>query len=52
MKPVAEFNIHLPWVVVVKSSERQAVVQQDAAIRHIQCGYGKAVFFTEALPER
>lgn len=54
MKAIAELDVDLPGIVEVKSSERQAVVQQDAAIGHIQRGQRHLVFLAlaEAFPQR
>ncbi len=52
MKPVTEFRIDLPRVVVVKSAECQAVVQLHTTVCHIQRSHGNAVFFKKAFSQR
>ena len=52
VKSLTEFDVDLPRVVEVKSSKRQAVVEQHAAIRHIQRGQGNPVFLAKTFPER
>src|SRR5208283_1841281 len=51
VKTVSEFVVDLPRVVVVKPPERQTVVQEDAAIPHIQRSHGNTILLSEALPE-
>ena len=47
----AKFAVDLAWVVVMESSERHTVVQEDSAIPHIQSGHGNAVFLGEAFSQ-
>src|SRR5580692_1172 len=51
MKSVAEFDVNLTRIVEVESSEGEAVVEQDAAIRHIQSGQRDFVLLAETLPD-
>ena len=44
VKSPAEFCVDLPRIVEVESSKGQAVIQQDASIRHIQRGQREPVF--------
>jgi hypothetical protein len=38
MKSPAEFRVQLAWIVKVKPSEGEAVVEQHSPIRYIQGG--------------
>ena len=40
VKPVTKLGINLPGVVPVKSPKRQAVIQLDPPVGHIQRGHG------------
>ena len=53
MKSPAEFDVDLPRIVEVESSKGQAVVEQHAAIRHIQSGQRDPVFvvLAKTLPQ-
>ena len=44
VKSIAELHVNLSWVVIVESSKGQAVVEQHAAIRHVQSGQRDPVF--------
>jgi hypothetical protein len=51
VEAVAKLRIKLSWLVPVKSPEPHTVVQQDAAVSHIQSGHRKTVFLREAFPQ-
>ena len=51
MKAVAELSVYLARVVVMKPPERHTVVQEDAAIPHVERSHGNPKFLREAFPE-
>src|SRR5689334_7308795 len=52
MKLVAEFDVDLARIVVMKSAEGQAVVNQKMTVRNVQCIYGDREFLAEVLAQR
>src|ERR1700753_75 len=52
MKPVAHLPINLPWIVIVKTSKREAVVQQSPSIRNILRMHGHRKILTDFLAQR
>ncbi len=51
VKPVAHFDVYLPWIGKMGAAERQAVVQKEPAIRQVQRGDGDRGSFTQVSAE-
>ena len=52
MKTPAKLGVYLARVIVMKSAERQAVIEQNAAVRHVERRHSHAVFLAERFPQR
>src|ERR1700722_1315752 len=52
MKPIPHLAINLPWIVIVKSSKREAVIQQPPSIRNILRVHRHRKILTDFLAQR
>src|SRR5271166_4219526 len=52
MESPAKLHVEFAWVIVVEAAERQAIVEQHAAVRHVQCSERNRVTLAEALSKR
>ena len=51
MKPVAQLQIDLPWIGIMRSAKGQAIVEQESAICDVQPGNGKRKAFTKRFAD-
>ena len=49
MEPIFQLDINFPRVVEVRPSESGAVVEQQVAVSHVECGDGERDFFPDFL---
>ena len=51
IKPVANLPVNLPWIIPVKTAERQTVVQLNAAVCYIDRVRRNRKFFSERFTD-